>query len=276
MKYKMIVSDFDGTLAKSDDTISNETVNAIKEYTDAGGLFIISSGRMRDALEPRLKELKLDNVKMPISSFQGALVTDSLTGDVIYKVPMEKSIAIEAIEIAEQNDIYVHCYDENYLYTEKECEFCTLYCEYSKVLDKVKYVNKLSDFVKNNDIDVVKVTIIDDADKMDNTLSLINNALDGKTNFVKAAPVLIEAVDKSAGKGNTNSFIAKMFGIDKSEIIAIGDSMNDYSMVTAAGLGVAVENASEELKNAASLIAPSNDNDGVAYVLRKAIANELL
>ena len=80
---------------------------------------------------------------------------------------------------------------------------------------------------------------------------------------------------KRQGKGNGLKKLCSYLGLMVEDSIAVGDSMNDISMVEAAGLGVAMGNADLRLKARAKLIAPTNDEDGVAYLLNKAIKDEL-
>ena len=79
----------------------------------------------------------------------------------------------------------------------------------------------------------------------------------------------LEVVPKNVGKDSSLDELLKIIGIQREELVACGDGMNDISMIKYAGLGVAMENAYPEVKEAADVIAPSNDDNGVAYVLEK-------
>ena len=79
----------------------------------------------------------------------------------------------------------------------------------------------------------------------------------------------LEVVPKNVGKDSSLDELLKIIGIQREELVACGDGMNDISMIKYAGLGVAMENAYPEVKEAADVIVPSNDANGVAYVLEK-------
>ena len=79
----------------------------------------------------------------------------------------------------------------------------------------------------------------------------------------------LEVVPKNVGKDSSLDELLKIIGIQREELVACGDGMNDISMIKYAGLGVAMENAYPEVKEVADVIAPSNDDNGVAYVLEK-------
>ena len=82
--------------------------------------------------------------------------------------------------------------------------------------------------------------------------------------WFKSCPVLYEGVSLEGGKGNAVQFLADKYGVDLAQTVAIGDSQNDFSMIERAGLGVAVANASEDIKGVADMVLDySCDEDGV-------------
>ena len=82
-------------------------------------------------------------------------------------------------------------------------------------------------------------------------------------------PQNLELNRKGGNKGNGLLALADYLGLKREELMACGDSDNDYSMIEAAGLGVAMANASKEIKNLADAVTLSNDEDGVAYAIKK-------
>nr|WP_264175108.1 HAD-IIB family hydrolase [Clostridium tagluense] len=90
-------------------------------------------------------------------------------------------------------------------------------------------------------------------------------------NVVKTMPIVLEVMDKDCNKGYGVKVLGDMLGIKKEEIICIGDEANDIEMITYAGLGIAMGNAIEELKDVAEYVTLDNDNDGVAKAIEKFI-----
>nr|WP_264175104.1 HAD-IIB family hydrolase [Clostridium tagluense] len=84
-------------------------------------------------------------------------------------------------------------------------------------------------------------------------------------------PIVLEVMDKDCNKGYGVKVLGDMLGIKKEEIICIGDEANDIEMITYAGLGIAMGNAIEELKDVAEYVTLDNDNDGVAKAIEKFI-----
>lgn len=84
----------------------------------------------------------------------------------------------------------------------------------------------------------------------------------------------LEFVHADTSKAAALQRIGEMFGIQREEMIAFGDGMNDLSMLQYAGLGIAMENAPEELKEHADLVTKTNEEDGVAWAIQKIMESD--
>ena len=270
MKYKIIVSDFDGTVVKNDRTASERTIQAIKAYRAAGGTFIVSTGRMFESIVNNAHVLGLDGINIPISAMDGGIIKESVTGKIIARLTMPYEQTVAFAEDCERIGCYFQVYSEDKLFVAEENDINRYYCKVSKI--PMHVVGKLSDYIRKNKLECVKVLI---ADKhADSFLDFFKGRYPDIQFFMSSADYL-DGASLNAGKGNSLKRLAEHLGVDISETIAIGDSMNDISMVEAAGLGVAVANADECLKEVADLIAPSNEDDGVAHIIEKALKDEL-
>ena len=96
-------------------------------------------------------------------------------------------------------------------------------------------------------------------------------SLKGKLNYHISKPFFLEVINSNTSKGIALEALAKNIGISSHEVIAIGDSYNDISMIEYAGLGVAVDNAYDEIKSRADYISKSNIDNGVAEVIERFI-----
>lgn len=269
MKYKLIVSDFDGTALRSDKTVSSRLVNAIKEYRKAGGTFVISSGRMFESIVNHAHLLGLGDVNMPISAQDGGVIKESLTKKEISVTSMPKSDVLAFALECERLELYFQVYSADTLFVSEANDFNRRYCEVSKI--EMKQVGKLSEFISMSKLDFVKVLVHDDAEKY---LKYFDNRYKGIQFFLSSATFL-DGASVGAGKGNGLKKLCSYLSFDISESVAIGDSMNDISMIEAAGLGVSVDNGDARLKERADFIAPSNDDDGVAYIIERALEDTL-
>lgn len=270
MKYRLIVSDFDGTVLRSDRTASERTINAIKAYREAGGTFVISTGRMFKSIVNHAHVLGLDGINIPVSAMDGGVIKESVTGKTIasFAIPYEQAAQF-GLE-CERMGCYYQVYTEDTLFVAEENDFNRGYCEISKI--GMTAVGRLSDYIIKNKLPCVKVLISDK-----NVESYLNYFKDryADMQFFLSHISFLDGASIKAGKGNALGILADYLGVDMSETIALGDSMNDISMVKEAALGVAMANADDRLKKVADLIAPSNDDDGVAYVIERAIKDLL-
>ncbi len=269
MKYKIIASDFDGTLLRSDRTVSRRTVEAIARYRKEGGLFTVSTGRMFDSIRRSLDELGMQDVNVPIIAMDGGIIRESVSGKVLASYPMPKAEVVDFCERCEKIGCYFHIYTDK-LYVAKANDINRDYCAVTKI--HMNEVGKLSRFVRENELQVLKVLIADD--NAEQLLDVFKDRYEG-IQFFMSWSTYLDGASVFAGKGNGVRKFAEMHGIDIKDVIAIGDSMNDISMVSEAGLGVAMKNADDRLKKYADMIAPTNDEDGVAEIIERAIRDEL-
>ncbi len=119
------------------------------------------------------------------------------------------------------------------------------------------------------DLNIIKMMMIDEPALLDSVIPQLPAALTEQYNVVKSAPFFLEVLNKKAHKGAAVKKLAEHLGIDQSEVMAIGDNENDLTMVEYAGIGVAMANATENVRNMADVITASNEEDGVAKVINE-------
>ena len=268
MKYKLALSDFDGTLLRRDDTISPRTVRAIAAFEAAGGTFCVSTGRAFSSIVMRLGELGLRDCA--VLSCQGALFKRT-TGETLGTVPMEKESVLAVLRRAQELDIPCQFYTEEDIFAPYFDERNALYFKINRIVPKV--VENFYRFAEDCKEPILKTLVVIPAERREEVLAALSEIKHTKV-FASHAQ-LIEGVSENAGKGNGLRLACARLGIDPSACVAFGDEQNDIEMLTAAGLGVAVGNAVPEAKRAADRIADDCDDDGVAKILEKITANEL-
>lgn len=290
LNYPVAVSDFDGTLLRNDNKISKHTRDVIQELIEAGGSFFIATGRMHCAIINRLEEAGLGGLDVPVISYQGALVKSAISNEVLYNSSLDLDTATDIINEARERNLYIHAYIDDILYVEKEMPWTTNYTNFLgitfiEVGDLLKFVTKkLTD--KDQQHSCHKLLMMMDAEIIENELQHFLKKFGGgmdyqsRQNSVKkqaralfntSSVHLLECVSVNAGKDKAIEQVVKGMGYTLDNVMAIGDSLNDYSMVLRAGMGVAVQNADERVKSVARFVAPSNDDEGVAYAIEKLI-----
>jgi len=132
-------------------------------------------------------------------------------------------------------------------------------------------VGDLHQFVTKNDVNIVKVLIAESEENIDKMSGVLNQKFPN-VQWFKSCDIFYEAAAKDGGKGNALKFLANRYGIPIESTVAIGDSQNDLTMIKAAGLGIAVANAVDEIKSAADLVLEyDNNNDAVGRFINSFI-----
>lgn len=262
MKYKLIAADFDDTLAHDDLSLSERLKTAVERYQAKGGKFIIATGRMKEGIMPACREL---NLKGEFVCYQGAMIADAESGEVVNKILIDNLTCVKILKYLESKKKLIHIYEEGRFLIEKSNAYSVAY---SKLTGVDFYENKepLSNYVDKTGEGLIKILVMDEPENIKSFMIELQTIFP-EVFITTSKKWIIEIISPLANKGIGVKWIADKYGIDSNEIICIGDSLNDYKMLEYAGLGVAVANASEELKKYADLIAPSNEEDGVAYVV---------
>lgn len=265
LKYKLIVSDFDGTLRRTEGGISSTNAQTIRRYVEAGGIFALCTGRMTSSILPYARQLGLKGL---VVAYQGAIVQDVESGKILRDLRISWPDAAEICAYLQNYDYHVHVCDGDDFYVNKNDESLALYekiCAVRGIVAK----QPLSQVVNERKISPHKILVMCEAKERSGVLSGLCEKFGSRFYITTSTENLVEIVANGSDKGGALKFLAEHYGIPLSETIAIGDNFNDLPMIQAAGLGVAVENGEEELKKQADFITRTCDEDGVGFVIRK-------
>lgn len=267
INYGLIVSDFDGTLITSRQEILPEVREKINEYVSSGGIFAVCTGRMLCCILPQVREMGLKGL---VVAYQGAVIAEIESGKVLRNEKMSYESMLEICRTVESLSQPVNAYCDDDLYTsiEPDNEYLKIYESIVKI--KSKYVGgKVSDFIGKNKIGGQKISVLVKKEERDALYSELSRRLGKRYDVTCSAKTLVEISPLTANKGDGLKYLADHYNIPLSETVAIGDNLNDLSMILAAGVGVAVGNADELLKSAANDVTASNNDGGVAKIIDK-------
>lgn len=264
MKYKAVFCDFDGTLYREDHTISQVNKDAITKYVNAGGKFVISTGRLFSAISPKLEELGLHG---DVIVYQGGGIYDIESKKQIFGKYFDRDMAVKALE-------YVESLGEDYVplvYINDICH-CRYFNEYVNTFVSIcnigykETVVPLSQYVAESEDLPVKVLVLMQGENCDEFAKTGMKKFPSLA-FMRSHTFIVEIITKGINKGAAIEWLCDKYGISVKDTIALGDSENDIAMIKSAGLGVAMANAMPSVKQVADYITDTNDNDGVAKVI---------
>lgn len=264
MTYKMIVLDLDDTLLRDDHTISPRTKEALMTAQEKGVKVVLASGRPTFGMRNVAKELRLEEYGSFILSFNGAKIINCKTNEEIFSSTLSPEIVHNLFEISKTEDVWIHTYigddivtEENNPYTEIEGDITGM------------PIVVVDDFKAAVTEPVVKILMNKEAERLVEVEKKLQKQLEGQLSVMRSKPFFLEFTEHGVTKGTSLNQLIQKLGIKREEVIAMGDSYNDQAMIEFAGLGVAMGNAPDDIKEIANYVTDTNMNDGVAKVVEK-------
>lgn len=264
---RLVAIDLDGTLLRSNKRLSTANARAIADVTNRGVHVVLASARPPRSVREIYHRLALDTLQV---NYNGALVHDMPRGKHVFHQPMSVALAKRIVKFARKLDpdvvISVEVLDK--WYTDHVDD--TLPTETSKRFDP-DFVGPLGAFLT---VPVTKLMLLAPPDKLKPIHAAVRAKFAKHVAILISDDYLIQLVHKQVDKASALQRVAEVYGVPQDQVMAIGDAPNDLGMVRWAGLGVAMESGWDQLKKTAQVIAPRNDDDGVAHVLKKYILDK--
>jgi Cof subfamily protein (haloacid dehalogenase superfamily) len=262
--YKMIVLDLDDTLLRDDLTISKRTKQSLMDAQEAGVKVVLASGRPSIAMLPIAEELRLKEYGSFILGFNGAKIINCQTGEEWFSSTLPAEMAHQLYEISRREKVGIHTYVNDQIVTNE----ANPYTDIEGVLTNLE-INVVDDFIDTVKEPVVKVLMLQEAAILDKVEEKLKREFAGNLSIVRSKPFFLEFMEEGISKGASLNALIQKLGISREEVIAFGDSYNDLTMIEFAGLGVAMGNASDDIKAKADLVTDTNMNDGIAKVVEE-------
>ena len=248
-----------GTLLTDAKEITSRTRRCFIALEARGVSLILSTGRSFEALEPYKNDLNLNH---PVICYNGARILGN-SGELIKDHLLPDDIARHIIDFAREDGVHIQIYRNGKLYFEKKTPESDFYENHVNIKGKI---------VNFNDFDplgITKIMYLGDHDHLVGLGEEIENKFGERLSVMFSNPMFLEFMDGGVSKGSALFEVTDYLDISIDNIMAFGDGQNDISMIETAGIGIAMDNATDEVRAVADSITLSNNDDGVAVFLEE-------
>ena len=286
--YKLIAVDLDGTMLNPYGEVTENTKRVIRNTIKKGTDVVIASGRSIDSIKNIAENVGCSNYMI---AGNGAVIYDRKKDQILYEKYIPKSKALDIIRICEQNSIFYNVYTNksiiadslryNVLYYYKE----NLKKEDSKKTN-ITLVENIEKYISDmQDEKIMKIFVCDDTKVVFNSIMkkfenmkdidtldvshMSRKVIKKGTYEVPIEYYYTEISMKDVDKWYAIEHLINRMGINKQDVIAIGDNTNDKMMIQEAGLGIIMKGSTPQVTEVADYVTDDNNNEGVAKAIEK-------
>ncbi len=267
--YRLIVVDIDGTLVNRLGTISDKDKEALCRVRELGIPVALSTGRGLQATMGIIKELALDSYHI---SFDGALVSHPASSEEIYVCPIDKELVRQMVDAAHRCRVDLELFTVTHYFVERETWSTDAHRDFFNVYPSIVDFNQVWEQER-----ILKGGVVTTSAEEASRAADFCSILDGHIHFSRARTPAYPDVDfinvlaPGVSKGKALEKLAAHLSVPLREVIAAGDGTNDVSLLTTAGLGIAMGNAIDEVKAIADYVTLDVDHSGLAAAIARFI-----
>lgn len=267
MQTKLICSDIDGTLLNKDRELSTKTIAVIKDMAPMP--FILISSRMPQAMEHLQEEL--DITHLPLICYNGGLIIEG--EEVVHSTEINLDITKALVDFCSDTEIHSSLYHGREWYVPGMDFWANRESNNTKVVPVLQAIEMTLEKWKSEDKGAHKIMCMGKPAELDSLVAFIENNYNDQIIGYRSKPTYLEISPKSISKKTSLETLLSLqypeLGLQN--VMAFGDNYNDVDMLSAVGVGVAVENAIPEAKDVADHKTACNIDDGVALFLEGAL-----
>ena len=267
---KLLVLDLDGTVLRPDGSLSNTLALTVSEVRSHGIMVMLATGRMTRSAE--VYWMQLDLGTGPLIAYNGSMVVEMPTQNPWFAWHLSDKLAKLVIQEAMKADILTQVYVGNELWLSKEDERAEHYIRANHIPGDVKFGDSILEWP----LPPIKILLQDEPDKLDQFRTYLSPRMLGlQGRLFKSQADYLEIVPAGVGKGPALTKVAERLNIKHHNIMAIGDAENDLDMLKMVGLGVAMGQAPDFVRQAADVVTRSLEEDGAVYAIHRWLLDPL-
>ncbi len=256
---RLLISDVDGTLVRKDKTLSDATVAAVKRLREAGVVFTLISARPLTGVMDILKKLEIDVV---VGAYNGGTIAKP-DGTIVSAARLDADTARSALKAFDLDWVTTWVFADGRWHTKSTDTPHNA----SEIVTAAQQPTVVDDFSPLMDrIDKI-VAVSNEEPRLAELEAQTQQALKGRATVARSQTYYLDVTAPDANKGHGVTELAKALGVPLEQTAVVGDGQNDVFMFKVAGLSIAVDNASDEVKQAADHVTASNVDDGVAKAI---------
>lgn len=264
--YKAVFLDMDGTLLRSDHSVSEETIRKIRTLTAKGVHVVLVSARPVNAVLPTFRDIGLPE-QTPLITLNGSYIVQS--GEPILDVRIDLGTTARVTREVRPYQATIAYYLQREWFSEVRDAWTDHEQKIMDVPVRVFPIERLIEDWAGRKIAPNKMMVMSEPANICRIQDHLRSIYNGKLNIYPSKATYLEVMDSRGSKACAVQFVSERLGLAPSEIIAMGDNYNDIGMIEFAGLGVAMGNAPDDIKVKADYVTDTNNNDGVRKALEK-------
>lgn len=263
---ELVAIDMDGTLLDPAHKLTARVKQAIARARTLGVHIVLTSGRPVPGLAPFLHELGIDGDDDYCIACNGGLVQRIGPRETVVEYPLSFDDFVYCEQVAREIGVHFQALDAQRMYTPNQD--ISIYTLADSHLSRMPLsYRRVADM--DPGMSFIKLMMIDEPDVLDAAIARLPAALTERFAVLKSAPFFLEVFDHRAGKGPSLQKLAEHLGIDRANVMAIGDQENDLTMLQYAGTSVAMGNAIDAVKAVARFETATNADEGVARAIER-------
>ena len=264
--YKAVFLDMDGTLLKSDHSVSEATIQTIQHLTGKGIHVVLVSARPINAVLPTFRNIGLP-AHTPLITLNGSYIVEN--EQPIFEAVIDLATTVKVTEEIRPFKATIAYYLQREWFSEVNDSWTEHEQKIMDVAVKVEPITRLVEEWSARGIGPNKMMVMSEPDNITGIQRHLRSIYNGRLNIYPSKATYLEVMDTRGSKSNAVKFVSERLGLVPAEIIAMGDNYNDIEMIQFAGMGVAMGNAPDDIKAKADYVTDTNNNDGVRKALEK-------